>query len=78
MSELFEPTPRWPGAPPICEATNRLAFQSRADWEFFHRANGPSCKVKKVWLCPHCEHWHAITVAPDPAGSSSGSGRSSK
>lgn len=75
---LFEDKPRWPGAPRVCLATNMLAFETLAAWEKFHRENGPSCKVRRVWRCETCGRYHADTVAPDPAGGSSGTGRSSK
>jgi hypothetical protein len=78
VSELFEKIPRWQGAPPICEATNRLAFKSKADWEDFHSTNSPRCKVDKIWLCSICHHWHVITKAPNPTGDSSGTGRNTK
>lgn len=44
----------------------------------FVKANGPSCKVLLEWECTGCGHWHCETSAPDPAGASSGNGRSSK
>lgn len=75
---LFEEKPRWPGAPPICIAANLPAFPSKSDLDAFLRRNGPSCKVVRAGVCGACNHWHAETIAPDPAGGSSGNGRSSK
>ena len=75
---LFEGKPRWPGAPPVCLAENRLAFKSVAELMDWRERNSPRCSIKKVWLCDVCKHWHHIGKAPDPAGSSSGTGRSSK
>jgi hypothetical protein len=78
MNELFEAKPRWPGAPPICIAANLPAFASRQAWDDFHAANSPGNRVVRVWRCDTCQHWHAHTIACDPSGSSSGTGRSSK
>jgi hypothetical protein len=70
--------PRWPGGPKICSVENLPAFETVDAWRAFHKANGPSCKILKEWQCEACGHWHARTSAPDPAGASSGNGRSSK
>jgi hypothetical protein len=69
---------RWPGGPKICPAENLPAFQTAAGLDGFLKANSPSCKVVSKWQCATCGHWHAYTIAPDPAGGSSGTGRSSK
>ena len=78
MIELFEPKPRWPGAPPICIAANLPAHQSEADLMKFHAANGPSCYLEYIGHCAFCGLWHARTSAPDPAGQSSGTTRHAK
>jgi hypothetical protein len=70
--------PRWPGGPSICPAENLPALESLAALKVFHETNSPSCIVLRQWQCPHCQSWHAETMPPDPAGQSSGSGRSSK
>ena len=70
--------PRWPGGPLICPIENLPAFDTRATLDHFHKTNGPSCKVIRTWQCDHCHHWHMETTAPDPAGGSSGTGRSTK
>jgi hypothetical protein len=44
----------------------------------FLKSNGTGCKVLEKFCCTFCNHWHARTVAPDPVGGSSGTGRSSK
>lgn len=75
---LFEAKPRWPGAPPICIATNRLAHKSKEAWQEFYDTNCPRLKIIKLWVCEVCGCWHSIGVAPDPSGDSSGTGRSSK
>lgn len=75
---VFEAKPRWPGAPPICLKARLPAFLTREDYNRWHERNGPGCTVKRVWKCDYCQHWHADTVAPDPTGGSSGTGRSSK
>lgn len=74
----FEAKPRWPGAPPICKVARLPAFPTKADYNDWHERNGPGCLVKRVWLCKACKHYHADTVAPNPCGDSSGTGRSSK
>lgn len=76
--DLFEAKPRWPGAPKMCLHANLPAFKTTKDWDQFHATNSPGNKVVRVWLCEVCEHWHAWTIACDPAGGSSGTGRSSK
>lgn len=73
---VMEP-PRWKGGPPMCKRENLPALPSQAELDAFLKKNGPSCKVKKTFRCAACGHWHAIIVAPDPSGGSSGSGRSS-
>jgi len=78
MKALFEKKPRWPGAPPICIAVNLPALDTLADLNSFLKKNGPACKVEQTWQCETCKKWHAKTQPPDPAGSSSGVGRSSK
>jgi len=74
----FEDKPRWPGGPLICIVANLPAFPTKAAYNEFHEANGPGCKVLRVWLCKACKFFHADTVAPNPCGDSSGTGRSSK
>ena len=73
---LFEP-PRWPGGPPICQKENRPAFPTEADMAEFQKSNGSAGSIKS-WLCPSCSCYHYLPKPFDPAGSSSGSGRSSK
>lgn len=77
MSTELDP-PRWPGGPGICVSHNLPALATLNDIMAFHAKNGPSCKVNLVWKCETCGFWHAETSAPDPAGGSSGTGRSSK
>lgn len=77
-AEIFEPTPRWPGGPPHCHAANLPAFPTEKALDAFLKKNSPSCHVIWKWLCNKCQHWHARTSAPDPAGQSSGTGRSQK
>lgn len=78
MNEFALEEPRWPNGPAICEVANLPAFETEPELQKFHLATGPSCKVLRVWHCEHCEGWHMETTAPDPAGGSSGTGRSSK
>jgi len=78
MKAVFETKPRWKNAPPICLEANLPSFPTKEAYQHWHECNGPSCAVKRVWLCDFCKHYHADTVAPNPAGNSSGTGRSSK
>jgi len=75
---VFESKPRWPGAPPICLTARLPSFPTKAAYQDWHERNGPRCIVKKVWLCDACQHYHATTLAPNPSGDSSGTGRNSR
>ena len=75
---LFETRPRWSGAPPVCVHANRMAFKTLDELTAFRETNAPGLGLIKKWLCAVCRHWHHIGKAPDPAGASSGTGRSSK
>lgn len=81
ISPIFEPTPRWPDAPPICIATNMPAFtteQAAKDWLDAPKKGNPiyeSNSLKKLWKCDHCQHWHMLTKTRPPSGHSSGSSR---
>lgn len=74
----FEETPRSKSIPPICLHANLPSHVSKEAYYAWHERWGPGCKVLKVWQCESCNHWHAEVMGPDPAGSSSGTGRSSK
>jgi len=74
----LESKPRGPNIPLVCIATNLPAHPSAKHYNAWHEQFGTSCKVHRVWQCESCGMWHAETSAPDPAGSSSGTGRSSK
>lgn len=76
--KLFESKPRFRDAPPICLKTNLLAYISRAVLDKFVFHTCPSCPAKKVWTCEHCKLLHAEHGVPNPAGDSSGKGRSTK
>lgn len=78
MPVALTKNPVWPTGPKICPATNLPAFETRAALRAFRMANGPSVKVLREGLCGECGHWHMATSAPDPAGASSGMGRSAK
>jgi hypothetical protein len=75
---LFEARPRWDGAPPVCLFANRMAFKTRAELTAFRDTYAPNLGLVRVWRCDVCRHLHHIGKSPDPAGSSSGTGRSSK
>lgn len=77
--EKFEAKPRWVGAPPICLHTNLMAFDDPSDFYKFESRNCPGNKTVMKWKCSKCNKFHFWGVgAGDPAGSSSGTGRSSK
>lgn len=79
MSYDVTVNPVWKSGPKICEAENLPALPSLEALYRFLAKNAPSCKVLSVILnCPSCGQFHARTSAPDPAGGSSGTGRSSK
>lgn len=71
----FEPA-RWKGGPLICKAENLPAFETPSDLLAFHASDCPSCNIVEQWQCKACGWWHFDAMAPDPAGSSSGTGRS--
>lgn len=50
---IFEPHPRWPGAPPVCLYENLLAFPSAAALQRLPRA-----------ILPLCDHWRGLAVPP--------------
>lgn len=74
----FEAKPRWPGAPRICRTANLPAFDTLADYAKWEGANCPNTKVIFKWKCSRCGCYHVWSVGGDPAGSSGGTGRSSK
>lgn len=79
----FEPA-RWPGGPVICHKSNLPAFATREvalGWHSEPNKTNPQYEVrlvKSVWQCDFCRWWHMDIKPRDPAGSSSGIGRSSK
>jgi len=79
MSAIFEPTPRWKNAPKFCIAAHRMAFATEKELHAFRSKIGMSAyPIKKLWKCEHCDCFHYDGCAPNPAGDSSGTGRSSK
>lgn len=82
-AKLFEP-PRWKGGPVICHQANLPAFSSRElalAWLSAPNKTNPQYEVRhveKIWQCDFCKWWHMDIKPRDPAGSSSGQGRSSK
>jgi len=79
MSAIFEATPRWKNAPKFCIATHRMAFATEKELHAFRSKIGMSAyPTGKVWKCETCAHFHYDGATPNPAGDSSGTGRSSK
>lgn len=78
MSATLIHNPVWRNGPKVCSFTMLPAFETQAALRAFHKANGPSVKVLREGKCRECGHWHMATQAADPAGGSSGVGRSSK
>lgn len=72
---IFEPKPRWPGAPPTCELDCDLAFASTEELFAFHEANAPGARILKVWKCAFCGRWHYKSKPRPPSGDSSGLSR---
>ena len=70
--------PRFKGCPPICRAKNLPRHASEAHAKTFLRRFAPSCHVLEILECRACGGWHTYCVPPDPAGSSSGTGRFAK
>jgi len=77
-AHLFSEQPPFRGAPLVCLAANRMAFDNRAQMTECREANAPRLGLVKVWRCKVCGCLHYIPKSPDPAGESSGTGRSSK
>ena len=82
-AKRFNP-PRWKGGPVICQQVNLPAFPSKEaaiGWLTAPNKTNPQyepSRIKKLWQCDFCKWWHMETQPRDPAGSSSGQGRSSK
>lgn len=56
--DIFEPTPRWPGAPLICLASNLPAFGTASGAADYRKRYCPSSSVLAEWQCRICQHWH--------------------
>lgn len=79
MTRIFEPKPRWLGAPPYCIEADRMAFKNLAELNAYRASIGMSSySPRKVWVCHVCGHWHYDGRVPNPSGDSSGTGRDSK
>lgn len=77
--QIFEEKPRWPGAPKICLATNRMAFATKADMDNFRKAIAmDGYPPGKVWECNYCKHIHYEGATPCPSGHTSGTTRKQK
>lgn len=60
----FESKPRWPGAPPICTATNLIAFDTEKDCAKFLSSLGDHMPMLARWQCKKCWKWHFWSTAP--------------
>jgi hypothetical protein len=78
MSDKLFSGPNWPGGPLTCRAAHLPAFESPKALNAFAKEYCPSGKAGPIWQCRVCRQFHCDIKAPDPAGASSGSGRSSK
>lgn len=61
---VFEPTPRWPGAPSICLAANLPAFAAPAEAASYRKRYCPSSEVLEEWKCRTCGCWHFWAAEP--------------
>lgn len=77
MSLFLVPNPVWPKIF-ICPVSWLPWFESKAACQDFLDKNGPRCTVKRIWHCDHCHGYHADTLPPDPAGTTSGTTRTQK
>lgn len=73
--KIFEPKPRWEGAPRICLYENAPAFKSEKEMGAYHTRYYPACPIYRKWLCPVCNGWHFFADEMPPAGGSSGTQR---
>lgn len=73
--EIFEPSPRWPGAPPFCIAAQRLAFDSKKAVSDYIARYCPGVAVQEHYECVKCGLIHFEGIARPPSGWSSGAGR---
>jgi hypothetical protein len=61
-TSIFESTPRWPGAPPICAAANLPSFTTAKEAVDFNEGNGHP-PILKSWRCRACCGWHYYSGA---------------
>lgn len=78
MDEIFESTPRWPGAPRICLEANLPAFDTPGDAKDWFETRAPGVHMESPKLCMFCGLFHCGSAARGPAGESSGSSRYQK
>lgn len=66
MNSLFEPTPRFKGAPPVCLVANLPAFKSAKEVsEFQKRSAGDHPNpIIAQWTCKACGCIHFWSTAP--------------
>jgi len=74
-SPPFEPQPRWPNGPPMCETANLPAFKTIDEAKAFHEANGPGSRIIRSWRCDVCNCYHYLSKPRPPSGDSSGISR---
>lgn len=68
-------SPRWPGAPPICETHNLPCFESREDAYVYIARYCPGAKVFRMGTCSSTGKIHFCAKPRSPSGDSSGSSR---
>ena len=64
---VFEPKLRWPGAPAVCTAENRMAFGSRKELDAYLDRYAPHSVVDRTWLCQVCGKTHHEGHTPAPS-----------
>ena len=57
-SELFEKKLRWPNAPLICIATNRMAFENEKEIKAYLTKYCPHYDIEFLWKCDWCNLYH--------------------
>lgn len=70
LEPVLEAKPRWPGAPPVCSAENRMCFDGEAAIAGYFKKSCPSARTDRVWRCKACgfTHYECHTAPPSQDG----------